>query len=94
MAKTTRTVLDALRDANPRAPEDAIRAYASALRDYVAAERNVSEHGAIVYHPRTGAPVENPFLAVRERCAATMARCKLRETREAWALASGSADAT
>jgi phage terminase small subunit len=87
MAKKARSVLDALRDANPRAPEDALRAYASALRDYVAAERNVAEHGAIVFHPRTGAPVENPFLTVRERCAATMSRCKLRETREAWELA-------
>lgn len=86
-AKKTKTPLEALREANPRAPEDALRAYASALRDFVAAERNVAEHGAIVFHPRTGAPVENPFLAVRERCSQTMARCKLRDTSEAWRLA-------
>lgn len=75
-----------LRAANPRADEAAIRAYAAALRDYAAAEANVAEHGAIVLHPRTGAPVENPFLGIRERSAAAMMKAKLRHTAEAWAL--------
>lgn len=80
-------VIDALRRSNRRADEATIRAYATALRDYLVAEANVAEHGTIVFHPRTGAPIENPYLAIRERCQAAMARARLRHTEEAWRLA-------
>ena len=31
--------------------------------------QNIDEHGIIVSHPRTANPIENPFLAIRDRAA-------------------------
>lgn len=41
--------------------------YADAFCEYRAAVRNIAEHGSIVLHPRTGAPVDNPYLKVRDK---------------------------
>lgn len=41
--------------------------YADAFIEYRQATEQIDEHGIIVLHPRTGAPIENPFLAVRDR---------------------------
>ena len=41
--------------------------YADAFLEYREATRNIDEHGAIVQHPRTGNPIENPYLVVRDR---------------------------
>ena len=30
---------------------------------------NIEEHGIIVQHPRTANPIENPYLAIRDRAA-------------------------
>lgn len=63
-------VLEVLRALNPAGhrgrAQDAVRMYADAFRDYRAAQANVDANGSIVAHPRTGAPIENPFLKVRE----------------------------
>lgn len=71
---------------NPRAGTDVVRIYAAALRDYKTAEANIAEHGTIVFHPRTGAPIENPYLKVRAGAQAAMLRCKLRRVERAWDL--------
>ena len=39
--------------------------YADAFFEYQTAQANINEHGAIVSHPRTNAPLENPFLKIR-----------------------------
>jgi hypothetical protein len=39
--------------------------YAAALRTYVEATDNVIKNGAICQHPRTGAPIETPYLRVQ-----------------------------
>ncbi len=41
--------------------------YADAYLEYQEASRNIDEHGAIVNHPRTGNPIDNPYLAIRDR---------------------------
>jgi phage terminase small subunit len=41
--------------------------YADAFLEYQAATANIEAHGLIVGHPRTGNPIENPYLAVRDR---------------------------
>jgi phage terminase small subunit len=41
--------------------------YADAFAEYREASKNISEHGAIVQHPRTSNPIENPYLVVRDR---------------------------
>lgn len=77
-------VIRILTEDNPRMPVDMIRIYASAFRDYQQAEANIAEHGTIVYHPRTGAPIENPYLKVRSGAQSTMLRCKLRNVARVW----------
>ena len=39
--------------------------YASALLLYREAAANIAQNGAICAHPRTGAPMENPYLRVQ-----------------------------
>lgn len=77
-------VIRILTEDNPRMRVDMIRIYASAFRDYQHAEANIAEHGTIVYHPRTGAPIENPYLKVRSGAQSTMLRCKLRNVTRVW----------
>ena len=41
--------------------------YADAFIEYVLATRNIDEFGPIIKHPRTGNPIENPYLVLRNR---------------------------
>lgn len=45
---------------------DVAEAYASAFCEYRQAAANIGEHGAIVQHPRTGNPISNPYLPIRD----------------------------
>ena len=40
--------------------------YADVWMTYREAQGNVDEHGALVFHPRTGSPVPNPYLRIRD----------------------------
>lgn len=59
---------------NPKASAVALRIYADALRTYNEAADNVRKHGAICSHPRTGAPIENPYLKIRAQQAAVLSK--------------------
>lgn len=64
---------------NPKQSAVTLRIYADALRSYLDAADNVRRHGNVVVHPRTGAPVVNPCLAIMASTAkqlATMPRVK------------------
>jgi len=63
-----------LRKDNPRASEVALKIYADALRTYNEAAANVLANGAICSHPRTGAPLENPYLKVQAQQAAILGK--------------------
>lgn len=63
---------------NPRSDPAKIAIYADALADYRGAQANIDEHGTIVFHPRTGAPIPNPYLAVRDRAAQRVVSLGLR----------------
>jgi len=52
---------------NPGLSRVAIEVFASSLRLYCEAAENIARNGGIVAHPRTGAPLENPYLKVLER---------------------------
>lgn len=41
--------------------------YADIFLEYQEATNNISENGLIVQHPRTMNPIENPYLAIRDR---------------------------
>lgn len=49
------------------ASRDQAALYADAFLEYIAASENIDRNGLVVGHPRTGNPMENPYLAVRDR---------------------------
>lgn len=53
-----------------------IHQYASCLVSYLEAAENLERNGTIVAHPRTGTPMENPYLKVRTVTMADMRRCE------------------
>lgn len=51
---------------NDGAPLQLVSQYADQWSTYREAQSNIDEHGALVFHPRTGAPVQNPYLGIRD----------------------------
>ena len=58
-------VIDALRKSNPSARADDVAMYADCFLDYKEAADNIAKNGNIVAHPRTGSPIENPYIKVK-----------------------------
>jgi len=52
--------------------------YADAFLLYLEAEENIRRNGAITAHPRTGAPLENPYLQVRNQASKILASIRLK----------------
>lgn len=52
--------------------ETQLETYALTYARMVMAERHVAEHGPIVAAPRTGVPMQNPWLSIANKCAATL----------------------
>src|SRR5690606_28495372 len=50
---------------NPASRAADVAMYAASFISYLEAEDNINRNGAIVAHPRTGSPMENPYLRVR-----------------------------
>lgn len=46
---------------------DVANQYADAFVEYMNCTKNIDEFGVIVKHPRTGNPIENPYLVIRDR---------------------------
>lgn len=65
-------------EANPRATSGHVRMYVDAFLDYRAAQENIDANGTIVFHPRTGAPIQNPYLPIRAAAMAAMLKLGLR----------------
>ncbi len=61
---------------NPRSSLVEVEIFAAALRTYDEAAKNVCENGAICSHPRTGAPITNPYLAIRDKQAAMLSKMR------------------
>ena len=57
-------VLAELSRDNPQTSLVNLRIYSDALLNYCLAAQNVKENGSICAHPRTGAPIENPYLRI------------------------------
>ena len=58
-------VLGVLRLTNPDARRDEIALYADSYMDYREAQDNIVRNGNIVAHPRTGQPIQNPYIKVK-----------------------------
>ena len=85
MAKIDKAAaLALLRAANPTTPLGDLTVYAEAFVEYSEAAENIAANGTIVGHPRSGAPIENPFCAVRSRASKTMQGCRVKRTDSLW----------
>ena len=58
--------------------------YADAFMEYRTASENIREHGAMVLHPRTGSPIENPYLAIRDRARTALQRMRVPKADFLW----------
>lgn len=68
MTKEERTrLVDSLRASNPYAQPAAIMIYVDALAEYRHAQAEIEKHGTVMV--KNGAPIENPYLKVRDRAA-------------------------
>lgn len=65
-----------LRKDNPTVREMDLRIYADAMRTYSEAAKNVATNGAICTHPRTGSPMENPYLKIQAQQGAILTRMR------------------
>lgn len=81
--RTEAEIVAVLRAANPRAKDHAVAIYAATFLEYHKAKANIDENGPIVFHPRTGEPIPNPFLAVRDRAAKSILASNLK-TGDLW----------
>ena len=61
---------------NATARDVDIRVFGDALRVYHEASKNIAENGAVCLHPRTGAPMENPYLKIQAAHGAIINRMK------------------
>ena len=61
---------------NPQHRAIDVGVFADALEIYREASANIRANGAIVSHPRTGAPIENPYLRVQTAKGAVLAKMR------------------
>ena len=75
MGKVDEAITELAKD-NPRAKAGPLRMYAETAMTYAEASESVKRLGAVVVHPKTGAPMENPYLRIRERQVAIMLKIR------------------
>ena len=68
---------------NPAARVIHLQVFAGAMATYREAARNVKANGAIVMHPRTGAPIENPYLRIAESSSRILCKMRIQSDRVA-----------
>lgn len=74
---TREQVIAILSKSNPMRP-DLVAMYADQFLAYQEAAENIAEVGNITAHPRTGAPIVNPYIAVRDGARKAMMGMKIR----------------
>lgn len=63
-----------------------IAIYADAFIEYKKAQANIDEHGTIVFHPKTGSPIENPYIQIRNKASAVIQRFDKLKTGDLWGI--------
>ena len=58
--------------------------YAEAYMEYHEAAANIRQHGVLVQHPKSGAPIQNPYLGIRDRASAKMRSLKVEHVVDLW----------
>ena len=59
--------IEILMESNGPEQRHFVEMYVTSFLTYLEAEDNIRRVGAVVAHPRTGAPLENPYLKVRSQ---------------------------
>ncbi len=78
-------VVESLRRDNPKGGADDIAMYADCFMDYQEAQANIVKNGNIVAHPRTAAPIENPYIKVKANAMTQLRKItKLRHVGALW----------
>lgn len=57
---------------------DVASMYGHALVEYREAQESITKNGAVVANPRTGAPIPNPYLKVRDQAEAKLLKLSRR----------------
>lgn len=87
MGQMTHSQIVALLTAdNPRAKLGDLHQYASSFIQWKEAETNIRANGAICAHPRTGAPMTNPYLAVQTGALKNLQLFQRLKTDSLWAI--------
>jgi phage terminase small subunit len=81
---TIEQIRETLRRLNPKANLQAIELYAQNFLLYQEATENIQQNGAIVSHPRTGQPMENPYLKVQATSEARLQKMHRMNSNELW----------
>ena len=63
-----------LEQLNPLIHPDELRVYLDAKKTYEEAMENITKNGSVNAHPKTGAPIVNPYLAIRDLCGKTIVK--------------------
>lgn len=71
-------IIALLREQNPTRHDVDLVVYAEAYIEHDAAQAKVEKLGSIVINEKTKMPVDNPYIAVRDRTARTMMDLRLR----------------
>jgi phage terminase small subunit len=53
-----------------------VQVFADALSAYQEVWENIRKNGTIVMHPRTGAPIKNPYLEIQTRAGETLTKMR------------------
>ena len=68
--------------------------YVSSFLTYLEAQENIERNGSIVAHPRTGSPMENPYLKVRTAAMNDMLKCGgIKGLAQLWEVVQGDSNA-
>lgn len=77
-------ILATLARDNPRIPLATASMYADAFCQYCEATANIATHGAIVIHPRTGQPMDNPYLRIQASAKRSILKLHIPRTAPLW----------
>ena len=72
------SVIQILKKLNPALQQSQIVMYANLFIDYTTAQRNIDKHGSMVMHPKTGEPIENPYLKIRDKAFSNLQKMRVK----------------
>ena len=82
-------IIKELKSDNKRQSDINLEVYANALLAYWEASKNIEENGIICLHPRTGTPVENPYLKIQKSQGDVITKSNIRSDRVVALIKSG-----